>query len=47
MLEQIAVGWNRLRRSIDRVNLLYALDVERIHAIGRNREAVPSDRDPL
>ena len=29
------------------VNLLYLVDVERIHTISRNRRAVPADRDPL
>jgi len=31
----------------DRVNLIYLFDIERIHVIGRNRDAVPSDHDPL
>jgi len=29
------------------VNLNYLFEMERIHAIGRNRGAVQSDRDPL
>src|SRR3546814_15835145 len=47
VLDQIAVEWDRLRRSIDRVNLIYPFWCERIHVIGRNRAAVPSDHDPL
>jgi hypothetical protein len=43
----MAIGWNRHGRSIDRLNLLYASDMERIHAIGRTRSAGPSDHDPL
>src|SRR3546814_20134293 len=38
-LDQITVEWNRLRRSIDRVNLIYPYGVERIHVLGRNRAA--------
>jgi endonuclease/exonuclease/phosphatase family metal-dependent hydrolase len=46
-LDQITVEWNRFWRSIDRVNLIYPFSVERIHVIGRNRAAVPSDHDPF
>src|SRR3546814_18251724 len=46
-LDQITVEWNRRRRSIDRVNLIYPYGVERIHVIGRNRAAVPYNHDPL
>src|SRR3546814_9644349 len=47
ILEQIRVGWNRLQRSIDPVNLLYPFKVDRIHVVRRNRGAVPSDHDPI
>jgi hypothetical protein len=46
-LEQIALDWNRFAIPIKRVNLLYLFDVERIHAIGRKRPALPANRDPL
>ena len=32
-LDQITVEWNRLWRSIDRVNLIYPFDAERIHMV--------------
>jgi hypothetical protein len=46
-LEHITVGWNRPRRSIDRVHLLYSYDLDRIHVIRRNRGAGPPDHDPV
>ena len=46
-IDQIAVGWNRLWRSIDRVNLVYTIEVERIGAFDWNRDAVPIKCDPF
>ena len=46
-LDQIAVGRNRLWQSTDRVNLVYTIEIERIHAFDWNRDAVPIKRDPL
>ena len=46
-LDQIAVGRNRLWQFTDRVNLVYTIEVERIHAFDWNRDAVPIKRDPL
>jgi hypothetical protein len=46
-LEQIAFYWNRLAIPIERVNLLYLYDVERIHAFDLDRSAVHKKRDPL
>ena len=47
MLEQIILPRNRFAIAQKDVNLLYLLDVERIHTITRNRETVPGDRDSL
>ena len=46
-IDQIVVGRNRPQRSADHVNLVYAVEIERIHAFDRNRIAVPIKRDPL
>ena len=43
ILDQIAVGWNRLWRSSGRVNLVYTNEVERIHAFDWNRDAFQSN----
>ena len=46
-LEQIILLRNRFAIAQKDVNLLYLVDVERIHTITRNRGTVPGDRDPL
>ena len=46
-IDQIVVARFRPQRSADHVNLVYAVDIERIHTFDRNRIAVPIERDPL
>jgi hypothetical protein len=46
-LEQIILLRNRFAIAQRDVNLLYPVDVERIHTITRNLGTVPGDRDPL
>ena len=46
-LEQIIHLRNRFAIPQMDVNLLYLFDVERIHTIGVNRQAVLANRDPL
>ena len=46
-IDQIVIGRNRLQRSADHVNLVYTIEVERIHVFDWNRDAVPIKHDPL
>ena len=46
-IDQIVVGRNRPWRFTDRVNLVYIIEVERIFALERNRDAIPFKCDPL
>jgi hypothetical protein len=47
LLEQIAVDGIAVGDSINRVNLLYFIDVDRIHRIDRTREMGSIDPDPV
>jgi hypothetical protein len=46
-LEHIRFEWNRFWRFHDLVNLLYPIELERIHAISRGHEVSTLNHDPL